>query len=277
MNKQMRIYAYKTVFDIKCSQCLDDFWGYLIFRLQVESNQYTYNRLARLHNILSEHLDEINEDKSVKITLRESDLFYRFKITTDVKSFLVSIISRLEHFRFEYKYNDGVLRYKIHKQDPKLHSKAQKKLAKIYDFVTQDDLDEMSNILERLESANYEKVYSTLSLEELSDYRSAFSYYATHLQFYIELKRMYSIVAELSVILSIYTEKCLELGNDLRALLKSFTAALLVWQRKLFESGVEDMHFMDASFEADLSQIKLALHLYDEVQNDISLDDIFDF
>jgi hypothetical protein len=274
----MRLYAYTTIFTIESSRDLDDFWGYIIERLQVESSQHTYNRLARLHNILTEQLKFISEEQSVTITLRESDLFFRFTIVTEIKSFFVSLISRFEHYGFEYRFENNILRYGIHKVDPKLLAPKQpKKEQRVFGFVNQDDLDEMSNILERLEDANYEKVYPSLSEDELSDYRSAFSYYASHLQFYTQLKHMYGIVAELSVLLSIYKDDCIALGNDMRALIYSFVGSLQIWQTKLFETGAEALSFMDDSFEADLAQIKLALNLYDEVEDDSSLDDIFDF
>ena len=72
-----------------------------------------------------------------------------------------------------------------------------------------------------------------------------------HLKYYSELNNVNHIVAELSVVLSLYTGECLRQGNDFRSLLQSFLNNLIDWQNKLFVKKSERIDFMDDSLKAD--------------------------
>lgn len=97
---------------------------------------------------------------------------------------------------------------------------------------------------------------------------------------YSQLSAVHNIVTELSVILSLYSNECLAMGNDFRLLLGSFLNNLSNWQDSIFIKKEETLDFMDASLKADLEQIKIILNLYDDFSDDAnqtSLDDIFGF
>lgn len=138
----------------------------------------------------------------------------------------------------------------------------------------------MVDCLEKLQHSNYEKVYKVFNLDELNAYRTTLSYYSSYLRLYPQLAYIGNIIAELAVLLSLYSDDCLRLKNDFRMLLQSFVNNIVYWQEKLFLTGGESLNFLDKSFEADLAQIKMMLNLYDtttEEMDDYSLDDIFDF
>lgn len=277
------LYSYKTIFTLNSQSSLDDFWSYLIFRLNLEQSEYTYDRFARLYNFLSDYKQDLSSEKSITISLQESSQKYFISIDTSLKTFLNAFTHRLTKLTFEYVYEGTNLSYFIDKKSyikessPTISSK--KKLF-TYSFMNETDLEEMLNILEKMQEKNYEQIYPSMDIVEITDYRSTFSYYSSYLRYYSELSTVNNIVAELSVILSLYSKECLLIGNDFRILLKSFLNNLLHWQDKLFIQKNEQINFMDDSLQADISQIKIVLNLYDESfdNNDgESLDDIFDF
>jgi len=271
------LYGYRTIFTLTNEDTIEDFWSFVIFRLNIEQSESTYDRFARLHNILCSFQKRISYNKPIYLTLEESASAHVVTIQTEHTECLDTLSTRLRKFNFDFDQSKNLLHYSIQKSIAYTYTdKNSQKQKYYYDFLIEDDLDEMFNILEKMHEKNYETIYKTINLSEISDYRTTFSYYSSHLKHYPELSTINNIVAELSVILSLYSSECELIGNDFRVLLQSFLNNLIHWQEKIFVDGTEHLNFMDESFKADLSQIKVILGLYDEEAED-SLDDIFDF
>jgi len=276
-------YSYETVFKINSQKNLDDLWSYCIFRLNLVESEYVYDRFARLYNLLIDYKTILSSSEYINITLKESSEEYSLFFQTTITSFVQTLKKRLEMLNLPYKYENNILSYLIQKRDQSLVQKIKVEplQSKVHDFIIKDDLEEMVNCIEKLQDSNYEKAYEIFSLDELTAYRTALSYYSSFLHFYPQLNVICNIIAELSVILSLYSDACLRLGNDFRGLLQSFVSNIVFWQEKLFFSTEEELNFLDNSFEADLAQIKMMLNLYDGMSKDSDLesllDDIFDF
>lgn len=277
------LYSYKTIFSIDSIPALDDFWSFLIFRLNLEQSQYTYDRFARLYNLLSEHKKKLSPHDVVYIILEESSEKFFISIDTTITELLERITSRLDALHFSYLYESNLLSYTINKKQVapndnttnpsslKMHN---------YTFMDPQDLHVMRNILEKMSIKNTLKSTQPLTLEELHEFKSTFALCSTHLKYYPQLSVVNNIVAELSVLLSLYMHEALPLGNDFRLLLSSFLNNLIHWQDNLFAKGSEKINFMDKTFQTNLSQIKRSLKLYDEVSTsdeDSFIDDIYDF
>ncbi|MDA7817303.1 hypothetical protein N9A28_03875 [Sulfurimonas sp.] len=278
MSKRADLYAYKTTFNLTSGASLDDFWSYVIFRLNVEKSEYTYDRFARVYNLLCDYKSDISKHP-VSISLEESSHTYFISLNTSSTKLISEFMKRLTKLNYEYKYENNILNYSIEK---KLHvNKLKKDIRKTYDysFIDSDDISEMSDTLERMQEKNYEQLNIPLSINEVNEYRSTFSYYSSYLKYYSQLNTINNIVAELSVLLSLYPNECLAAGENFRVVVKSFLNSLEYWQEKLFIEGSQKIDFMDNSLKADLSQIKIILNLYDEIEDDstCSIDDIFDF
>jgi len=273
------LYAYTTIFNIKSEKDLDDFWSYFIFRLNLENNESTYDRFARLYNLLSVNRKFLSPLRYINISIKESSEKFIVFVETSIGTMINKLIERLEVLNFPYQYKENILSYPIDKNSRKtiaVVEKIQTVKYKVYDFISQDDLNEMAACIEKVKDGNYNRIY----VNEIADYQDTLLYYASILQTYPQLNIINSNVAELSIILSLYTEECMNLGMDLKKLLQSFINNIWYWQESLFFKGGEELHFMDESFRADLSQIKMSLHLYDEVieeKNECTLDEIFDF
>ena len=272
-------YAYTTVFNINSEQDLDDFWSYCIFRLNMETNENNYDRFARLYNLLNENKNFLSPSNYFNISLNESDEKFYLRIKTTIESMIHKFIKRLESLKLPYTYEQKVLSYSIDKiksTEIRAAQNPQVVKHKVYDFITQNDLDEMTACIDKMRDGNYNKIY----IEDISSYKSALLHYSSFLQMYPQLKIMDNIIAELCMVLSLHSDDCADLGMDFRRLLQSFINNIWHWQESLFVMGSEELHFMDDSFKADLSQIKMTLNLYDEVfeEEELALlDDIFEF
>lgn len=277
--KKHDLYAYTTIFKISSQMDLDDFWSYFIFRLNLEKNENTYDRFARLYNLLSANAALLSPSKYLMISLKESCETYILYIETPVKAILEKFIQRLQVLGLSYVYEDKVLSYSIDKnspQDIKTEEKSEREVYGVYDFIAQSDLEEMAVCIGKMQDGNYSRVY----IEEIGSYYETLSHYSSFLQLYPQLNTMNSYISELCMVLSLYGDRCSELGMDLKMLLQSFVNNIAYWQESLFVRGGEELHFMDESFKADLSQIKMSLGLYDELTAETSdecLEGIFDF
>ena len=259
---------------------LDDFWSYFIFRLNLKNSERCYDNFARLYNLLSDNKKYLSQFKYINISLKESTEQYVFYIETNIEPVLKKLIQRLEILGFSYIYpcEKDTLSYSIYKNYPTKSPITQKKESiqhAVYDFIKQSDLDEMTICIKKMQDANYNNIY----IHDISTYKETLTNYSSYLLLYPQLIAINNYVAELSMISSLYSDECNELGIDFRMLLQSFINNLRYWQEELFIKGGEELHFMDDSFKADFEQIKITLNLYDDIEedSDSSLDDIFDF
>ena len=275
MNEEL--YSYFTKFTIVDESTLNDFWSFLIFRLQVERNEKTYDRFARLYNVLLKESSTF--ESPLVITLKESMKYFHLVIEHLPLVALQEMLSRLQRFEYEYRYEYGVLKYAIEKNKPKkLTRKVKKIIEPSCTFLEPDDLADLINIIEKLQAYKFSQVFEQLQDEELNSYKGAFSHYASILRFYPQLTHMASIIGELAVLLSLYANKCLEEQILVRRMLEGFSSNLAIWQKMIFMQGGEELDFLDNSFKADLDQFKMVLNLYDSPQElDDSLDAIFEF
>ncbi len=273
------LYAYKTIFTINSLQSLNDFWSFLIFRLNLEQSEYTYDRFARLYNLLSEHKHELSENSVVYLILEESDEKFFLSIDTTLNEFLHQMTTRLEALNFSYLYESNLLSYTIDKKQVFSNNSTSLKTNN-YTFMDPQDFEQMQRILEKINSKNYTNNPDVFSKDELDEYKTSFSNYSHFLRYYPQLSTVGNVVAEVSVIFSLYPKECLNLGNDFRMIVGTFFDKLTHWQNKLFLEGSEKLDFMDDVFKSDLSNIKSVLNLYDAPSNEKKkgfMDDVFDF
>lgn len=110
------LYSYETIFKITSEKDLDDLWSFCIFRLNLEKSEYTYDRFARLYNLLSDNKKLLSAENYIHITIKESSEEYFLYFKTTIKSILESIIKRLESLKFVYIFEDNILIYSILKR-----------------------------------------------------------------------------------------------------------------------------------------------------------------
>lgn len=256
------LYAYKTIFAINSTKALNDFWSFVIFRLNLEQSPYTYDRFARLHNLLRKSEDKLNENCVVYIIIEESDEKFFISIDTILNEFLELITSRLDALGFTYFYENNLLSYAI---DKKQNYQANISLEKKYNytFMNPQDFEMMQKVLEKFFLKKHDTLHNNFQQEELKDLQQRFSRYSSYLHLYPQLFKVNNIVEELSVILRVYASESISTGANMKELLRTFLQDLILWQNKLFIEGSKELSYMDVEFQMQLSKIKTLLNLYD--------------
>ncbi len=276
-------YSYYTKFKIASERDLDDLWSFMIFRLNIQREKIIYDRFARLYNLLLEHKYLLNT--KVTIFIFETENNFVVKLKTNIQAIKDALINKLQQHDFPFRLEKKSVIYDIKKRyhTPDHQSKTidtPKKKLFVFKFIKQDDLDELTNIIEKMQERQYRSIFPYFTETELNDYRSALSYFSSMTRLYSQMRVVSNVVAETSVILSLYTKECLDRPDVMRSFLQGMISNLETWLTMLFVDGCERVDFMDASFVADLAQLKVTLELYDDTLEDAdssNLDEIFDF
>ena len=257
------LYAYKTIFAINSKKALEDFWSFVIFRLNLEQSAYTYDRFARLHNLLLKHKERLSDENVVYIIIEESDEKFFISIDTILDDFLELITSRLDALGFAYFYESNLLSYAIDKKQSYQASVTLEKKHN-YSFMNPQDFDMMNKILEKFFLKKYDVLYKEFTLEELSDMQATLASYSVQLRLYPQLFSLNNIVEELFLILRVYSSEAINGTHETREIIRAFLKNLIVWQERLFQEGSEELSFMDEVFKNSLSSLKTELNLYDK-------------
>jgi len=269
------VYHYQTSFFIKNRTSISHFWSFLIFKLDIEKNENLYNKFARLHNALQTNKKLFGNGFTINIS--ESMYLYHIDIIDAPIDILKYIIKRLRQFNDSYELENYKISFSIDKNIEKQVKIVYEDNIYKKDFLTQDDIDELENIIEKMQRYNYKLVYDKFQTTELHSYKSIFSHYANVISEYEDMTIIGNIIAEIAVILSLYEELCLENGQYIRTLLEGFMNNLTLWHKSIFIDKSAKSNFLNESFDADLKQLKIFLNLYDEEICKADLEDIFNF
>jgi len=266
-------YNYEINFFIENEKALNEFWSFLIFRINIKENESVYNQFARLYNILNDNHDNFSKDLSIK--LKESRYFYNIKIKNPPFEFLKSIVYKLKQFNQEFSIDNNHIAFNYQKENYNID--LVKNDEKKHRVLSEDDLENLVNMIEKFLAYNYSLHYKSFEIDELHSYKSVFSNYSNVISEYEDLNVISNTVAELSVILSLYEDQCLYKGDMLRSLLEGFTKNLEIWHNSVFVYKNQKIDYLDDSFMADLKQLKVMLELFDdEPDEEIDMFDLFD-
>jgi len=268
-------YHYQTSFFIKNNTSISHFWSFLIFKLNIEKNENLYNKFARLHNVLQ--TNENLFENGFTINISESMYLYNIDIVDAPINILKYLIKKLKQFNDYYELDNYRISFTIDKNLEKQVKIVYEDNVYKKDFLTQDDIDELVNIIEKMQNYNYKLVYDRLQTTELHNYKSVFSHYSNIISEYEDMTIIGNIIAEIAVILSLYEELCLENEKFVRPLLEGFINNLAIWHNSIFIYKSAKSNFLNDSFDADLKQLKIFLNLYDEEICEDELEDIFNF
>jgi len=159
----------------------NDFWSFMIFWLNIEKDENTYNQFARLYNILIDSGEVPSADFAIK--LNESiDSFY-IQILNPPFEILKTVVAKWKQFNLEYTIFDNSIYFEVEKKQKEL-KKEFKSNKNSKRSITQDDLSELVNMIEKFQAYNYQIHFDIFSLDELHSFKSVFSNYANTLSQY---------------------------------------------------------------------------------------------
>ena len=299
--------SIKVVFSIGCEDDLNQCWDYFECHFRNE-NTVLQTYLTALYN-MSNELIESNEETFFEVIVEQNERYYYFTIWNEIVSEIfaqvlldkkinfindaVRITARIEkiieasscRLVFEDETQEQLnttLKEKVEQSVMGLNegSSEEKSLHEQiniapYTFVRDDDLEEIIELCDDM----VDTVCTTDGQFNENSYiklRSLISSFSLIISYYEELENISNIMRELTTLISASQERIVAMSADEVALLEGFVNNLDRWVQTVFIKGGADLHFMDASLQADFETIRMIIEP-EEVSSEEDIDDIFDF
>lgn len=147
----------------------------------------------------------------------------------------------------------------------------------IFDFIEKDDLQELKDYLNDMESSLITLQYSALTKTEVLYLSETISKISTILGRYNQTYNIAVMLKSLSFDIKDCVDTFIENSKSLSKIFINFGADMIDWQKALFEIGAISANFMDDSIIVNCESISKMLKLEEETQKNDDLDDVFLF
>lgn len=282
------VYAVKHVISITDEEDLNQLWEYIITAHAHEKSK-TYPFFVSLYELSERFLRNFTEI-FFEIIVEQSDKYYYFTVWN--KSFILFVREHWEKRGVELAYDDKRITVRLHK--PVLNEKNEDEEIRItqllsriqksestenippYSFMESNDLHELIELAEDLNTHLYEAFNTSLTNDVLIRLRSYFSMIAVILNHYEEVEEMALIMSEFSMMINQNKEDFVCLSNDQIGVIEGFARNFERWVKILFIYGGAEIDFMNRSMRADMETIKSLTQPQIEVSEE-EIDAIFDF
>jgi len=261
---------YKINFYIFDEESLSDFWSYLIFQLHIEESEQVYDGFARLYNIINDLINDISDHLIINIDTNLDN--YQILIKNLSNKLLLAFLSKFKNYYYIFLVSDESIQFRISKNDTNRYCNLPNQELVVKKKFLYNDYEELINIVDKFIAYNYNQNFNHMNIDELRSYKSLFSNYSNVSIQYENASNLSSIIAELSIIISLYEDKCIEKNTFLRPFLEGFVKNLQTIHQTMLQNKDHKFNSLDDSFGADLKQIKILLELYDE--EEVSDDEI---
>jgi hypothetical protein len=278
----------KSVFNICCTQDIEEFWLFYQENLTITDEQITHLIIKYLFEYTSEFLKKVDSyDIIVEFTQDVKYItFWHQGYTEMLKETYVDLKN---YDRFNLKINEekctfqiireSIQEQKIQPQETKAQEfqaiiASQKELI-VYDFINPDDLitmqeinDELLNQMFYISSSQIDEDKITTIINELDSYIAIFAKYP-------ELEAISSEISTFRDLLEDNLSNIIANTNtDLNLFFEGIISNLKNWTDRSFTKGIEDINYYNASIHSDISMIKQFLQV-DEIASFQDDDDIF--
>ncbi|MDO9305844.1 MAG: hypothetical protein Q7T77_10975 [Sulfuricurvum sp.] len=282
------VYAVKHVISITDEEDLNQLWEYIITAHAHEKSK-TYPFFVSLYELSERFLRNFTEI-FFEIIVEQSDKYYYFTVWN--KSFILFVREHWEKRGVELAYDDKRITVRLNK--PVLNEKNEGEEIRItqllsriqksestenippYSFMESNDLHELIELAEDLNTHLYEAFNTSLTNDVLIRLRSYFSMIAVILNHYEEVEEMALIMSEFSMMINQNKEDFVCLSNDQIGVIEGFARNFERWVKILFIYGGAEIDFMNRSMRADMETIKSLTQPQIEVSEE-EIDAIFDF
>ena len=148
----------------------------------------------------------------------------------------------------------------------------------VYDILEPEDKQDLVEFIDGLNSLLLVLSSSDIEPQECDELIQALSQIARVLSSYTEFYTISQSLLNLSIDIANHKENFIAKSHQLATLAKAFGADLIQWQKALFEEGAPSINFMDDSIVSNARMISQFIQDdTEQVQEEESLDDIFDF
>ncbi|NWF65943.1 MAG: response regulator [Campylobacterales bacterium] len=299
----IKVFSRRLIFIVQNESSISEFWDYYLF----EENRFGDRLTDLIRVIYGLGLLQVKMKFNCEITVEENSelLIFTMNNIKLLNSVIVkNIISK--NYHGEYKIVDDKLSFKFNKelkeiQTPKVVENiktvettntkavhedinvkdvfvesASDTTIEVFDFIDKEDLEELENIANELDSLMLLVGSSKIDDSEVLQIAKYIQSFGRMLATYNET---YNIANSLNVLsknieenISSFQEK----SKDIALLCQAFNKDLLLWIRKLFYEGAPSIDFLDSSIISNANMISAFINPQNSSGAE-EVDDIFDF
>jgi CheY-like chemotaxis protein len=257
-----------------------------------------YNDITTMVITIASVLFKANKLKPFDVIFEHSENYYYLTIWNELFSKATHKYFDKFNSNIETHYIDDKLSFRIEREDqlaellikaketqehvtPSVPAPTQQistpKEKTVHDFIEAEDLHEIEDNLQALNSNLMLFSNGSLEDEDFNQISGDLDSIAKALQFYPQISQVAGAIIELSDALHSYREGFLKNARSLAPLFMGFGNDLEIWIDSLFYSGTTDLHFLDSTFQSNCDMIVNFAKDEEAHEAEEELDDIFDF
>ncbi len=287
------VYHIRYVISIEAEEDVNLFWDFIS-----ASNNPTHDLIhafvTKFHNFA---LSFIRENKAIyfEITLEESDGYFYFTLWN--QKMARSFKSYIQNTPFEFLYDKKKISIKLSKLKclkniEKINLKNEKreqylinsvtnpeenKWIEAYTFLSHEDLEYLLKLNEDMQELAFKINQVGFNKNIFISLRSIFSLFCLTLSYYERISPITITITNFSNLINGNGDRFIELNTLELMLIDGFLENIDTWLQTLFINGGANLYFMDKSLKADYEMIQAMITPQEDTDDEISLDDIFDF
>jgi len=291
--KDEKTYNIKHVISISDEEDLNQSWDY-ISTANTEKRELTQTFLAQFYNLVLSYIMK-KKLSFFEVILEDSDDYLYFTLWNEKMSLLFKKYAKKASLDFLYDDKRISIRldkkayYEKRKKIEKKNEKREKNLIKsvnsekkkvkkpAYTFIEHDDLNELRELNDDMIEFIIQTSKYGFSHDLFISLRSTLSIFCQILRYYDRITPFSTILTNFSNLLNVNKDRFIELNIDQLSLIKGFIYNIDYWLNTLFVNGGADLYFMDNSLNADYEMISQIISPPEANEENMDLDDIFDF
>ncbi|MCV6607939.1 MAG: response regulator [Campylobacterales bacterium] len=309
-----KIKSFRVVFKIDSPEALVDFWEY--FYSYGEFDKSLLNDQVNLIVTVTKVLFKVNKISSFDIITEESDQHVYLTVWNSTfikaaKKYFEKFSSDLqfiddgEKLSFKVSKNINKIEQEVKTdtaptqtkptlvQEPTKEPEASSAQAEVspptieipqearelvvYDFIDEDDLEDMQDIIGDLKSKLLLFGSGNLEPEDISDISNDLARISSKLKMYPQTFVIANAIDGLSDSMSEHIDSYIANSSSVAPLFVGFGNDIELWLNSLFFTGTEDLHFLDDTIVSNTETIKQFGTSSNNGAEEEELDDIFDF
>ncbi len=294
------IFSRKLLFYIQNEDDISEFWEYYLM------NQETGNEMLSACVRTLYALETISIKLGVKnqIIVEESDQYIYMTMTEvgQIDAKIIKLIFLKNRDVKDYKIDGNKLTIRVAKvaklfvepksqisvTPPTVSTAVEKPLQKkvpyipvteilnVYDYMDEDDLEEIENSVGKLNSLML-MLSSSIEPDEVEEISYHLSQISKVTSNYNESYAISQSVASLSATIERKKDLFIQISKDMASICSAFGRDLSSWLRLIFVDGAPSVKYMDDTIIANVQTIESMLLMDENTQDSGNLDDIFDF
>jgi len=295
------VYNRQLVFTIDSEAALSEFWEYYL----LDSHQKYESLSDVVRALFALGTLQIRMKITSKIVVEESESMLYFTLTkmSAMQKFIKLVMAKNSEVGI-YKYENDVISFAIDKEvkeqstiksaqsavvqtapqeikesvestDVSIEVEGSKEL-EIFDYMDPEDLDELEDYLNQLNSLLLVVGNGNLESYDVQEIITLLRNAAKIMTIYHESYMIAQGLNKLSDSIEANQDKFMELSADIGELSAAFSADLQNWLKQTFHTGAPSVNFLDDTILSNVDMI-CAMISDDEGDEDEDFDDIFDF